>query len=216
MGQPQAWAYIRVSTKEQDEEVQRKAIEDFCTSRAITLTKIFIDKGESGGKPFQERPSAKQLLDELAVEKPQAVIVWSIDRVGRSMIDTLSTIMLIEGYGVKVISVKEEWLQTLDDNVRKLILSILTWVAEWERRRIRERQLEAWAQGKQKGRPRKIKREVVEKYLRKYQGLPLTSILKIMRADGYTLGYSTLKRYVRELRANNKNPKTPGALGCGS
>ncbi|MEM4684482.1 MAG: recombinase family protein, partial [Thermosphaera sp.] len=67
MGQPQAWAYIRVSTKEQDEEVQRKAIEDFCTSRAITLTKIFIDKGESGGKPFQERPSAKQLLDELAV-----------------------------------------------------------------------------------------------------------------------------------------------------
>jgi len=199
MGQSQAWAYIRVSTKEQDEEVQKKAIDDFCGSRGITLARVFVDKGESGGKPFQERPSAKQLLDELAVEKPQAVIVWSIDRIGRSMIDTLSTIMMIESYGVKVISVKEEWLQTLDDNVRKLILSILTWVAEWERRRIRERQLEAWAQGKQKGRPRKIKREIVEKYLKKYRDVPLTVLVKIMRSDGMDISYSTLRRYVEEL-----------------
>ncbi|MEM1907684.1 MAG: recombinase family protein [Thermosphaera sp.] len=213
MGQPQAWAYIRVSTKEQDEEVQKKAIDDFCGSRGITLARVFVDKGESGGKPFQERPSARQLLETLEVETPDAVIVWSLDRLGRNMIDTLNTVQLLESRGVKVISVKEEWLQTLDDNVRKLILSILTWVAEWERRRIRERQLEAWNQGKQKGRPRKIKREVVEKYLRKYQGLPLTSILKIMRADGHTLGYSTLKRYVKEIKNPVKKTKNLGTLG---
>ncbi|MEM4625070.1 MAG: recombinase family protein [Thermosphaera sp.] len=213
MGQSRAWAYIRVSTKEQDEEVQKKAIDDFCGSRGITLARVFVDKGESGGKPFQERPSARQLLETLGVETPDAVIVWSLDRLGRNMIDTLNTVQLLESRGVKVISVKEEWLQTLDDNVRKLILSILTWVAEWERRRIRERQLEAWNQGKQKGRPRKIKREVVEKYLRKYQGLPLTSILKILKADGYELGYSTLKRYVKEIKNPVKKTKNLGTLG---
>lgn len=205
MSQPQAWAYIRVSTREQDEEVQRKAIEEFCRVRGMALTRTFVDKGESGSKLFKERPSARQLLEALDVEAPQAVVVWSLDRLGRNMLDTLNTVQLLESRGVKVVSVKEEWLQTLDDNVRKLVLSILTWVAEWERKRIRERQLEAWSQGKQKGRPRKVKREVVEKYLRKYQGLPLTSILKIMRADGYGLSYSTLKRYVKEIKTGQQN-----------
>lgn len=193
------YSYIRVSTKEQDEEVQRKAIEDFCRSRGITIVKAFIDKGESGAKLFSERPASRELLEELKKGGVDCLVVWSIDRIGRSMIDTLSTIMMIEGYGVKVISVKEEWLQTLDDNVRKLILSILTWVAEWERRRIRERQLEAWAQGKQKGRPRKVKRELVEKYLKKYRDVPLTVLVKIMRSDGVDISYSTLRRYVGEL-----------------
>lgn len=69
------------------------------------------------------------------------------------MLDTLNTVIELENRGYKVITVKEEWLQTLDDNIRKLVLSILSWVAEFERKRIRERQEEAWRMGKQKGSP---------------------------------------------------------------
>ena len=136
-------AYIRVSTKEQDEEVQRKAIREFAKQRGIEVVEWYIDKGESGAKSFRERPQARKMLEELETVKPDCVVAWSLDRLGRTMLDTLNTVIKIENRGVKVITVKEEWLQTLDNNIRKLILSILAWVAEFERRRIRERQEEA-------------------------------------------------------------------------
>ena len=147
-----AVAYIRVSTREQDEHVQRKAIEEFAKSRNIEILRWYVDKGESGAKIFRERPGARQLLEELDKIKPDVIISWSIDRLGRTMLDTLNTIISLERRGYKVITVKEEWLQTLDDNIRELILSILAWVAEFERRRIRERQEEAWRQVQEAGR----------------------------------------------------------------
>ncbi|MEM0318331.1 MAG: recombinase family protein [Fervidicoccaceae archaeon] len=194
-----AFAYIRVSTREQDEDIQRKAIEEFAYQRGIEVTGLFIDKGESGAKPFSERPMARQLLQKIGEQKVDAVIVWSIDRLGRTMIDTLNTIQTLESKGVKVISIKEEWLQTLDENIRKLLLSVLAWFAEFERKRIRERQIEAWSQGKQKGRPRKLKLEVVEKYLKRYSNIKLKNIWKIMKMDGIDISYNTLRRYVKEL-----------------
>ena len=148
-----AVAYIKVSTKEQDEEVQRKAIEEFAKQRGIAVLKYYVDKGESSAKPFKSRPSAQLLLQELDKLKPDCIIAWSLDRLGRTMLDTLNTVIELENRGYKVITVKEEWLQTLDDNIRKLVLSILSWVAEFERKRIRERQEEAWRMGKQKGSP---------------------------------------------------------------
>lgn len=201
------YAYVRVSTKEQDEEVQKKSIVEFCKSRNIVIVDFFVDKGESGAKPFGERPSSKLLLEQVKAEKVDGIVVWSIDRIGRTMLDTLSTIMYFESLGVRVISVKEEWLQTLDQNIRKLVLSILSWVAEFERRRIRERQIEAWSQGKQKGRPRKLKPETIEKYLKKYNTVPLKTILKIMSSEGLDVSYSTLRRETKRMgyvRINGK------------
>jgi len=192
-----AFAYIRVSTREQDEDIQRKAIEEFACRNGIEIVEWFIDKGVSGSLPFSQRPSSQQLLSRL--DSVDSIVVWSIDRLGRSMLDTLNTIQTLESKGIKVISIKEEWLQTLDDSVRRLVLSILSWVAEFERKRIRERQIEAWSQGKQKGRPRKLKLETVEKYLKRYNNMKLKDIWKIMKVDGINISYNTLRRYVKEL-----------------
>lgn len=148
-----AVAYIRVSTREQDEDVQREEILRFAKRKGLQIIKWYVDKGESGAKPFRLRPQANLLLEELDIVKPKTILVFAIDRVGRTMLDTVNTILELENRGIKIVSVKEEWLQTLDSNIRKLILSILSWVAEFERRRIRERQLAAWEMGKPKGRP---------------------------------------------------------------
>lgn len=200
MSQTVGVGYIRVSTKEQDEEIQRKSILEFVSKKGINVIQFFIDKGVSGSVPFKERQGAQLLLSFIEREKPNVVIVWSIDRLGRNMMDTISSISLLEeGYGVKVVSVREEWMQTLDENIRKLILSILSWVAEFERRRIRERQLEAWNQGKQKGRPKKVRDDEIEKYLRKYNNLKLRDIWKIMRNDGYDISYSLLRERKKKL-----------------
>jgi DNA invertase Pin-like site-specific DNA recombinase len=200
-------AYIRVSTREQDEEVQRRAIEEFARSRSYEVLEWYVDKGESGAKPFKDRPAAGKLLEDLERLKPECVLSWSIDRLGRSMLDTMSTILELESRGVKVITVKEEFLQTLDPNIRKLILSILSWVAEYERKRIRERQEEAWRQGKQKGRPPKVSNDVILKYYKHYVaglGLSLKDMWKIMRADGHDISYSRLKQRVRKLKQEGK------------
>jgi len=196
-----AVAYIRVSTKEQDENVQRKAIKEFSKTRNIEIFEWYVDKGESGSKPFRERPEALRLLNELELLKPEAIIVYAIDRVGRSMLDTVQTLLELESKNIAVISVKEEWLQSLDSNIRKLILSILSWVAEFERKRIRERQLSAWEAGKQKGRPRKVKDSTIEHYLKRYgkAGLSLHAIWKIMKSSGYDISYETFRRHARRL-----------------
>ncbi len=192
-------AYIRVSTREQDENVQKHAIKEFASTRGIEIKEWFIDKGESGAKPFEQRPSAQLLIEYIKRNKVEAVLVFAIDRIGRSMIDTMQTIIRLENEGVRVISVKEEWMQVVDPNLRKLILAIFSWVAEFERKRIRERQLEAWEMGKQKGRPPKVRDETIERYLRRYPMLKLKAIWKIMSRDGVDISYETLRRRVREL-----------------
>jgi DNA invertase Pin-like site-specific DNA recombinase len=58
-------AYIRVSTREQDEEVQRSAIEEFAKSHGLDVSAWYVDKGESGAKPFKDRPGASRLLEDL-------------------------------------------------------------------------------------------------------------------------------------------------------
>jgi Site-specific recombinases, DNA invertase Pin homologs len=197
-------AYIRVSTKEQDEEIQKKSITEFSKERGFEVLKWYVDKGESGSKSFKERPSANLLLNELDILKPECVLAWSIDRLGRTMIDTMNTILDLEKRGIKVITIKEEFLQTLDENIRKLILSILSWVAEYEKKRIRERQEEAWKSGKRKGRPPKITDEEILRYLSKYKGLSLKDIWRIMIGSGIRISYSTLRQRIKKLQQEGK------------
>jgi len=97
-----AVAYIRVSTKEQDENVQKAEIEKFARQRGIEILEWYIDKGESGAKPFKDRPEANRLLQDLDRVKPDAVVVFAIDRVGRTMLDTVQTILELESKGIFV------------------------------------------------------------------------------------------------------------------
>lgn len=204
-----AIAYVRVSTREQDEEVQRKAIEEFAESKGIEVVKFYVDRGVSGSRKFSLRPSGSKLLEELDSVKPDIVLAWSLDRIGRTMLDTLNTVIELENRGYKVVTVKEEWLQTLDPNIRKLILTILSWVAEFERKRIRERQEEAWKMGKQKGRPKvEIPVKIVKNFLAK--GLSKKDVYRILVAKGYlkykekgkekTLSYPHYLRRLKELK----------------
>ena len=197
-------AYIRVSTVEQDEDNQRKEIERFVIKEGIEILEWYVDKGQSGSKPFDQRPSARKLLEDIEKIKPDVLVAWALDRIGRNMLDTVNTILRLESIDVKVVTVKEEWLRTMDPMVRKLILSILAWVAEYERRRIRERQIAAWESGKQKGRPFKVSDQVIKRYLSRYSGLSKRAIVKIMRSDGYELSYWQFVKRVKRLQRNGK------------
>jgi len=199
-------AYIRVSTKEQDEEVQRSAIEDFVKRRNIEILKWYVDK-TSGAKMFKDRDGARELLKDLDSLKPDCVISWSLDRLGRNMLDTMSTTLEFEKRGIRVITIKEEFLQTIDPNLRQLLLSIFSWIAEFERRRIRERQEEAWRQGKQKGRPKKVSDPLLLKFFNEYyvkKGLSLKDVCRLMNASGHEISYETIRKRIKKLEAEGK------------
>jgi len=199
-------AYVRVSTREQDEEVQRSAIEEFAKRKGIEITKWYVDK-ISGALVFRLREGAQQLLRDIEVEKPDCIIAWSLDRLGRNMLDTMNTVLEFENRGIRVVTIKEEFLQSIDSNLRQLLLSIFSWIAEFERRRIRERQEEAWRQGKQKGRPRKVSDSVILKYYNDYhvkKGLSLKDVCRLMNANGYDISYETLKKHIKRLRDDGK------------
>jgi DNA invertase Pin-like site-specific DNA recombinase len=83
-------------------------------------------------------------------------VLADLDRLHRSMVGAITTVLELDRLGVEVISLKEPWLDT-SGPVRSLLVAIFGWVAEQERVRLIERTkagLErARAQGKRLGRP---------------------------------------------------------------
>tara|TARA_B110000285_G_C14815831_1_gene464131 strand:+ start:134 stop:730 length:597 start_codon:yes stop_codon:yes gene_type:complete len=134
--------YIRVSTTEQNSERQEQ-----------TDLRTFLDKC-SGSIPFNERPEGAKLLKEAQGGLIKEVQVHSIDRLGRSTLDVLTTIQKLTDLHVNVVS-KKEGLSTLIEGkvnpVSKLIINILASVSEMELNHIKERQREGIALAKERG-----------------------------------------------------------------
>lgn len=143
--------YVRVSTFEQNVARQLESKEG----------KVYWDK-VSGMVAFEDRDNAARLLADAKQGKIDQVEVHSIDRLGRDAINVLQTIKSFTEMGVNVVS-KKEGLSTLLDNgeqnpVAKLLVSVLSTLAEIDYNNRREAQLEgiakAKAEGKYKGRAR--------------------------------------------------------------
>jgi len=192
----EAYAYIRVSLKEENPENQEIALKTWAEVNGYSIIEWFKDIGVSGAIKPIDRPGFKQLLERVR-EKPRPVLIYELSRLGRSFYETLEALRALEELGAPVIAVspKEEFLQNLDPGVRKLIIAIFTWVAERERelliQRTKEGMLRAKLQGKHVGRPRKPidlnkVRELREK------GLSLADISRLMG-----VGYSTLRRRLK-------------------
>ena len=130
--------YVRVSTLDQHTERQLEGMK---------LVKIFTDK--ASGKDTK-RPQLQAALEYL--RESDTLIVHSMDRLGRNMLDLLQTIKTLNDRGVAVQFIKEHLtFSGVDSPMSKLQLGILAAVAEFERSLIRERQREGIAIAKKKG-----------------------------------------------------------------
>ncbi len=121
--------------------------------------KVYEDKGVSGRIPFIERPSGKRLIDDIANNKINQVIVLRIDRLGRDLEDILKTIKTIHSYNVPITS-QNEGITTLIDGkesvMSNLLINILSSISEFQYHQTREKTLagieRAKLDGKYKGR----------------------------------------------------------------
>jgi DNA invertase Pin-like site-specific DNA recombinase len=187
-------AYIRVSREDERPENQEYAVYRWAAERGHQVVEVVRDVGVSGALPPGERPGWRRVLELL--ESADGVVVYALDRVARSLWDLAAVVKELEARGKLLLSVREEWLQSIDPKVRQLIISVLGWAAEMEREFIRERTREALArlkaQGKYVGRPPKwseaTRRRIIDLVRR---GLTLKEACQLVG-----VGYRTAQRYL--------------------
>lgn len=130
-----AGLYFRVSTDRQDGQNQRPEVVQLARARGYEVVDVF----EEAVSAVKHRPEFQRMLVAAHAGKLDVLVVWSIDRFGRSMVGNLQAIMELDRIGVEVVSVRESWLDTGGPGVRSLLIGIVSWVAEEERRRISDR-----------------------------------------------------------------------------
>ena len=137
--------YVRISSADQNEERQLKALENF----GKPMHKIFIDK--CSGKDTN-RPQFQKMMDY--VRDGDVVIVCDYSRLARSSTDLLRTVQELQDKGVEIVSLRERLDTTTPEG--RFMLTVFAGLAQFEREIMKERQREgiaiAKAQGKYKGR----------------------------------------------------------------
>lgn len=133
------FAYIRVSTEEQNYESQMEAMKD------LEFAKIFTEKRSAKDT---NRPELQNMLDY--VREGDTVYVKDFSRLARSTKDLLNIIDILETKKVKLISIKEK----LDTSTPagKLMVTMLGAIYEFERANLLERQKDGIAVAKKEGR----------------------------------------------------------------
>jgi DNA invertase Pin-like site-specific DNA recombinase len=123
------WAYLRVSTDEQDVINQRAEILTLANGKGAGHVEIIEDPAVSGRVPWRKRRIA-EVLEEAA--KGDALIVAELSRLGRSMYEIMEILALAVAKGVRVYAVKGGWV--LDDTIQSKILAmVFAMAAEIER-----------------------------------------------------------------------------------
>ena len=147
--------YARVSTLNgQDPEMQLSELREYAARREWTITSEYVDQGVSGSK--ESRPQLNQLMADAHQRKFDAVLVWKIDRFGRSLKHLVNALADLCAYGVAFVSFRDNL--DLSTPSGRLMFQIIGAMAEFERALIQERVRaglrNARAKGKKFGRPR--------------------------------------------------------------
>lgn len=142
--------YIRTSTTDQDGAAQLHALRRAADARGWTDVQEFIDLGHSGAK--SSRPALDQLKAAAKRGEVRTVMVFGLDRLGRSLRDLLLLLDDLQAAGCAVISLRESI--DLTTPTGRLLVHMVAALAEFERELIRERVRSGIARVKATGRTR--------------------------------------------------------------
>ena len=139
--------YSRVSTHDQDEQLQVPRLREFCSRLGYEIIQEYSD--EASGKNAN-RPGWKALLSDARRGEFSAVIVTKLDRVMRSLTQLLDVLQEFEKRRISIITLDQGTIDMSSANSR-LQIGIIAMVAEWEREIISERTREALQAKKARG-----------------------------------------------------------------
>ncbi len=123
--------YLRVSTDQQTTENQAQRLRAVAECRGWTIVQCYEDAGISGAKGRDKRPALDQMLKDASRRKFDILAVWSLDRLGRSLADLVSTFQHLEACGVDVF-IDQQSLDTTTPAGR-LLFHVTAAFAQFER-----------------------------------------------------------------------------------
>jgi DNA invertase Pin-like site-specific DNA recombinase len=174
--------YLRVSSEEQRDagtiETQREFLLRHAERSGFEVAETYADDGISGTVPLHKRPEGARLLDDAFRGAFQTVLVYKLDRLGRTQLGILNAADKLEGMGIALRSATEHF-ETVTPQGR-LMFQMLGSFAEFERASIRERTHEVKVNG---GKAR-IEREVPAVVSPELQELALRTLKENKRYSG--------------------------------
>jgi DNA invertase Pin-like site-specific DNA recombinase len=190
--------YLRVSTIDrQTTENQRMALARVAEHRGWSIVQVYQDQGISGAKGRDQRPAFDQMLKDAVRGRFDIAMVWSIDRLGRSVLHVANALAELDAASVALYSDQ----QAIDSTtpMGRAMIQMASVFGEQERQILRSRIVAGLDRirqqgGKKLGRP-KVPQKIVEairNQLRAGNG-----ILKVAKLVG--VGCGTVQRVKREM-----------------
>ncbi|MGD0974593.1 MAG: recombinase family protein [Candidatus Korobacteraceae bacterium] len=148
--------YARVSTSNghQDPEMQLRELREYADRRGWQVVGEYTDNGVSGSK--ESRPELNRLMADAHQRRFDAILVWKIDRFGRSLKHLVNALADLGAYGVAFVSLRDNL--DLSTPSGRLMFAVIGAMAEFELSLTKERVkcglANARAKGKRIGRPR--------------------------------------------------------------
>jgi len=172
--------YARVSTAHsgQSPEMQIRELGEYCQSRGWTIAGEYVDVGISGTN--EKRPELDRLLADAHRRRFDTILVWKLDRFGRSLRHLVNTLAELEARGIAFVSLRDNL--DLSTPSGRLMFQIIGAMAEFERALIVERvkagMRNARAKGRRIGRPSRV---------------PVTNQLRFQIAEAHDQGEGSLR-----------------------
>jgi DNA invertase Pin-like site-specific DNA recombinase len=138
--------YIRISTGDQNTDLQQNELREYSEFRKWDVVEIYSDT-MSGAK--DKRPALDRLMADARRGKFDVVVVWRFDRFARSTSHLLRALEEFQSLGIDFVSLKE----AIDTSsaMGKMVFTVLAAVAELERSTIRERVIAGQKAAKRRG-----------------------------------------------------------------
>ncbi len=208
--------YTRVSTEMQVDgfslDGQKTVVQRYCDREGIAVVSIYEDAGKSG-KSIEGRPDFKRMLSDIENGLDiDYVLVYKLSRFGRNAADILSSLAKIQSYNVDLLCVDDGIDSSKTSG--KLLISVLSAVAEIERENILEQTMngrkEKAKQGKWNGGQAPYGYKIVDGKLEVVEDEKEIVKLIFDKFANTDMGYSSVARYLNNqgiVKRVNKNSK---------
>lgn len=165
------------------------ALSKVAAARGWQIVETFSDAGISGAKGRKDRPGLDEMLKQAQRGKFDVVMAWTIDRIGRSLVDLLNTIESLKACGVDLY-LDQQAIDTTTPS-GKLMLQMTGAFAEFERAMIQARihagLRRAVANGRKLGRPLNDPDAVEKARLALGKGLGINRVAKLVGLSNGTV-----------------------------
>jgi putative DNA-invertase from lambdoid prophage Rac len=129
--------YARVSTDDQNCSMQLTELREYAARSGWKLAEEYVDQGYSGSR--DDRPALVRLMKDAHMKRFAIVLVWKLDRFGRSVSQLVQNVRRLDELGVRFLVPSQSIDTDHKSPTGRLMMHILAAMAEFERDLIRER-----------------------------------------------------------------------------